>query len=88
MAAARTLSVTVVAHAGLLPLASGEEPAFTVRREVTLEPAGATVAAAIAGAGISRGEVGVVTVGGSLVEDTYPLGDGAQVHLYPHFGGG
>jgi hypothetical protein len=84
----RPLTVTVVAHAGLASAECRGRPTFVVRRDVRLDADRATAGAAISGAGINRGEVGTITVGGVLADDSYPLSEGAEVHVYPFFGGG
>jgi hypothetical protein len=82
------LTVCVLAHAALLSPGPGEERRHTLQRVVRLPADKATVAEALAKAGISRGFVGVMSIGGTLVDDSYCLEDGAELDVYPFFGGG
>ena len=78
----------MVAHAGLLRPAAGEEAGFSLSRTLALDCASVTVAEVIARLGLDWGQVGLVTVDGSPVEGAQVLEHGARVDLYPIFGGG
>jgi len=84
----RTITVVVVAHAGLVEPTPDEEPGYNVTRELRLDARDPTIARVVSQLGLAPGDVGVTTVNGAMVDEKRLLVDGDEVHVYPYFGGG
>jgi hypothetical protein len=82
------VNLTLVAHAGLLGPPAEAEAQFSERRHLEFESAEVSVAMVLEQAGLDRDAVGVMLVAGEPVGIDDLLADGAQLDLYPFFGGG
>ena len=81
--------VIAMVYASLLEDPARGAPAFSTRRELNFgDDEIITVKTVISRLGIPRGQVGIALVAGKPVNDSEPLKDGAEVSLYPLFGGG
>jgi hypothetical protein len=85
---ATRVNLTVVAHAGLLGPSAGAKAQFSERRDLEFASAEVTVVQVLQKVGIDRGSVGVMLVKGEPAGDEDTLANGAQLDLYPFFGGG
>jgi len=82
------VNLTLVAHAGLLGPPAEAKARFSERRHLEFEPTEVSVAAVLEQVGLDRDAVGVMLVEGEPVGIDDLLADGAQLDLYPFFGGG
>ena len=80
--------ITAKTHANLLFSGPGGQTGFSQERRLRFDAEVVTVADVIAALGIDPGQVGVIKVGERLVAKDTVLEDGAQVDLFPFFGGG
>ena len=82
-------TVTATVHTRLLNPPEGAVARFSVRRELQFaDDEHVTVDTVITRLGIVRGQVGIILIGGRPGRDSETLDDGADIGLYPVFGGG
>ncbi len=82
------MNLTLVAHAGLLGPPAEAKTRFSERRHLEFESTEVSVATVLEQVGLDRDAVGVMLVEGEPVGIDDLLADGAQLDLYPFFGGG